>query len=461
MKRSVKALMLLVVVALLAGGYTLVSNTTQPDQVSEESGTFDLNAKLAEDIAGLAWTSGGTDFSFTRVDDTWAMDGNAAFPASQSALDALAESLASLTATRKITDVTSPADYGLEEPAFTVMATWNDGSQTVYAMGDATPFADGYYLSLSDQAEVVYTIASSLATAFSKTLTQLADLEALPTWTQATRLTVGDTLDAVWRENGGSLDDDQRWYDSATGEALDNSAVEALLTDASAIAWETLVTAQPSEDELATYQLDDAATAITVYEDDAPVLTLLLGAATDAGDYYARLADSSMVYTVASEDVADLLDSGLDTLYRKDILPLTLDSLAEATFEAEGRTWAFQRTETVLTAATPTDTEAADAEETPEVEVTVTLNGEALDEESLSQLWSTLSSLSATARVTDSATGDCLLLLQATSETGITAELSVYPYDADSYLIPLDEGRSLLVPAETVDKALRMLRQMQ
>ena len=47
MKRSIKLLALVVVLALCVGGYLGVQRFNQTQQVSEETGTFDLTARVA------------------------------------------------------------------------------------------------------------------------------------------------------------------------------------------------------------------------------------------------------------------------------------------------------------------------------------------------------------------------------------------------------------------------------
>ena len=192
MKRSVKTLLLLCVLLICVGGYWLLQQQSSVDTVSETTGEFDLNAKVVDDLTGMSWVKDDVTYDFVKTDGVWAKADEATFPVDQDALNALAEDLLDLTATRKLEDVTSPADYGLAEPAFTVTATWSDGTSTDYAMGDETPFSDGYYLQLSDQSDVIYTIATSLSSTFADTLTDLAQKETLPEVDTVTRLALGD-----------------------------------------------------------------------------------------------------------------------------------------------------------------------------------------------------------------------------------------------------------------------------
>lgn len=462
LKRSVKTLLLLCALLVCIGGYWLLQQQSAVETVSETTGEFDLNAKTLDDLTGLQWVRDDVTYDFVKADGVWAKADEATYPVDQDALDALAEDLIDLTATRKLEDVTSPADYGLEEPAFTVTAAWSDGTSTDYIMGDETPFSDGYYLQLSDQDGVVYTIASSLDSAFADTLTDLAEKETLPEVETVTRMALGDSLDVTWSETSRNINPEQHWYDTATGEPLTDADVEDLIASAQSIGWETLVAASVGEEDLSTYGLGDAeATQLVLYNGEEAAMTLLLGAEDESGDLYARLPGSGMVYTVASEDVSDLMDASLDTLWSKTLLNVPYDQLQEAVLTADGVSRVFHpQGETVLaTESDLEDAEDADSADTGEADAA---EADADEEEEtvdpFEELWNSVIALTATDRLTTGTPGSTVLTVQATDLNGITATLVISEYNVDSYVATM-EGRSLLVSADTVDKLVRTIKQ--
>lgn len=435
MKRSVKTLLLLCVLLICVGGYWLLQQQSSVDTVSETTGEFDLNAKVVDDLTGMSWVKDDVTYDFVKTDGVWAKADEATFPVDQDALNALAEDLLDLTATRKLEDVTSPADYGLAEPAFTVTATWSDGTSTDYAMGDETPFSDGYYLQLSDQSDVIYTIAASLSSTFADTLTDLAQKETLPEVDTVTRLALGDSLDVTWSETSRGINPDQHWYDTATGEPLTDADVE----------------------DLSTYGLTDAeAKQLALYNDTEAALTLLLGNEDENGDIYARLPDSTMVYTVAAEDVSSLMSASLDTLWSKTLLSLPYDQLQEAVFTTS-------TTSRVLHPQAGEDAAADDAASSDN-EALATATDAATDEETEEpvdpdeELWNSLTALQATDRLTSGTLGNTVLSVQVTDVNGLTVTLVFSEYDVDSYVATMD-GRSLLVSADEVDKLVRTVKQ--
>ena len=232
-------ILLLVLLAVMVGGYFGVQQFNKTESVSETAGNFDLTAKTIADLAGLNWTKDETTFSFTYSNDTWSTADQPAWPVLQSGVQTMADTLVGLQATRKLEDVKNLADYGLETPAFSDMAVWKDGSRTTYSMGDATPFADGYYLSLSGQEGTIYTIASSLSAVFIKTQKDLVATEEIPSVADVTDLSVGSTFAASKKETSITVDPDQFWYDSFTDAPLDESQIESLISSAKEIEWKS------------------------------------------------------------------------------------------------------------------------------------------------------------------------------------------------------------------------------
>ena len=434
MKRSIKLLVLVVVLALCVGGYLGVQQLNQTQQVSEETGTFDLTARVAEDLTGLSWTANDTTFDLTHDGGAWQRTDDPAFPMDQDKTQAVADDLLALTATRKIEDVTSPADYGLAEPAFTVTARWQDGTETTYAMGDDTPFGDGYYLLLSGQDTVIYTIEDDLSDIFDTTMNALAVLETIPTAENVTRLTVGDSLDLTLAETSLTINPDQLWY-AAEGYPVDGA--ETLVEAAQDIAWDELVTASASDEELTAWGLDDAATAVTLYDGDKAGMTILLGNTDDDGNYYACLPGSTMMYTVAAADVSDLLTATAEDMRSETILSLPYEQVKSATLTAGSAVYTLEPADV----ATDTDLEGQEAAEDP---------GE--------DLWTLVLGLTAAGEPEGSA-GDLVLSIHVTSDEGMEATLTIAEYDADSYQLTMD-GRTVLVSADAVDKLVRQVKQL-
>ena len=349
-----------------------------------------------------------------------------------------------MKADRKLENVEKPEDYGLLEPAFTLTAGWSDGTETVYSMGDETPFGDGYYLSLSGEDGTVYTVADALSGDFSGSLLSFAQSEELPAVENVTRLVVGDTLDvegtAEKTEGEGSS---LRWTWKATGEKLDGSEVEALIDEAKNLRWTELKAVNADDEALSGYGLtDEQATAITLYDGETIVWKLLAGAEADEGGHYVRLPDSAMVYTA---DVASLLEADVGSLYDAALTELTAEEVSTISVKAGDQLWEYAA-DIVETAAENSDasddTETETAAETPRWE----------------QLFEKLSAMKATGRVTETPGTTPVLEAQIVTRTGGKETFAFFLYDESNYLMPINETTGYLFSADKVDQLLRVLR---
>lgn len=449
MKRGKRALILAGVLALLVLAYVGVQKSvSRPETVAEESGTYPLTSHTAEELTSLQWSSGDGEeqeaLHFIKADGQWQADGDEAFPVKQDSVEALVETLTALEADRKLENVENPGDYGLAEPAFSLTAAWSDGTETVYAMGDETTFGDGYYLSLSGEDGTVYTVADSLSDAFSGTLLSFAQMEELPAVETATRLVVGDTLDA--EGTARETEDEEaalRWTWKATGEKLDGSEVEALIDEIKNLSWTELKAVNADDEALSGYGLtDEQATGITLYDGETIVWKLLAGAEAEEGGRYVRLPDSAMVYTA---DVDALLEADVDSLYDAALTGLTAEEVSTISVKAGEQVWEY-----AADSAEAAD-ETSDASGNTETETTA-------ETPRWEQLFEKLSAMKATGRVAGTPGTTPVLEAQIVTQTGGKETFAFFLYDESSYLMPINENTGYLFSADKVDQLLRTLR---
>ena len=111
MKRGKRALILAGVLAVLVLVYVGVQKggSSQPETVTEESGSYPLTSHTAEELTSLQWTSGDGEeqetLHFVKTDGQWRVEGDEAFPVKQDSVEGLAETLTALKADRKLENV--------------------------------------------------------------------------------------------------------------------------------------------------------------------------------------------------------------------------------------------------------------------------------------------------------------------------------------------------------------------
>ena len=469
MNRGKKMLLLVLVLAVVLVGYKLAGRTSETETAQEESGTFELTAQTADEVSSLSWTNDDTTYDFTRADGTWTKSDDASYPVSQDDLDELADSLISLKGVRKLENVTDASIYGLSEPAFSVTATWSDGSETVYHMGNATPFEDGYYLCLNDQSDTVYTIADSLSLMFDVDMSDLTQMEDVPGVENANRITVGTTLDASKQETSSTINTDQLWY-AADGRPLDH--VDDLVSLFDEIEWNSLVNAVANDDELAEWQLDDAnAVAVSLYGADDSSATILFGCTNADGDYYARLPESTMVYTVAAANAVELLSATPESMISTELVGTDYEDVKTAVFTTGETQYTITADTTEKDAATEekaaTEEDAATEENAAVEAEAVTGEDAASETETTTEaddpdetLWDTLTAIGASAYLSEDVSDhEVVLTVSVTTKDDVSCEFSFAEYDADNYCVT-DGLRTMLVDAASVDKLIRMIKSM-
>ena len=162
MKRGLILTLMLGLAAVVAAGWFLFQGNHEEEKMQESSGDFRLADGTLEELTGISLTADDRTWKFKWKDGAWEAEDNTG-QVDQEKVQGLAEKLVSLQANRKIENVDSLEDFGLDDPEITVTAEWQDGGSTAYSIGEETPFRDGYYLLMSTQKDTIYTIAVPLA----------------------------------------------------------------------------------------------------------------------------------------------------------------------------------------------------------------------------------------------------------------------------------------------------------
>lgn len=420
MSRGMKMIVMLVALVLLVGGYQLLLKSNEA-QLTEKEGTFALSNKEADTLTALTWSSSEGDFSFERTEDGWGKADDAAFPVNQDELAYLSDSIASLVANRQIEGVEKLEDYGLDDPMFSVIATWGEESVT-YSMGDATPFGDGYYVMLSGD-DTVYTTTASLESIFSYSLTDLCQLEEMPEIETVTHLAFGSDLDIELLTDSKTINPGELWYATGSDTPMDTTSVDSLISEVQALDWQDIISASADGATITEYALDAAqGKALTVYNGEEILLELMLGATNEDGDYYARLMDSKMIYTISSDSLTSLLAASNESLRSMELIVLDEDNVAKLILEADD------------------------------------LYEIAVDSESFTEIYDQITAISGNSFVDSYDDAERILRIEIENSDGMTTEFSFYAYDVDSYACPQTDGSILLVSADGIDKLVRMLR---
>ena len=208
----------------------------------------------------------------------------------------MTEALGKITADRELTDGDELADYGLEEPVYTVEVTSSDGKVTNIYFGNTT--GDYYYVTVNDTG-VVYTVSTTVIEDLNYTLDDMAQLDDYPS------IGSGNLVREVITRNGETTT-----YDSENEEQEEDIA--AVAGGLGAVTLSEAADYSVADEDLAGSGLDED-TRITVeatytQDDEEKVLTLYLGDEDGDGNRYVMINDSRIVYLISTEVCNNILN---------------------------------------------------------------------------------------------------------------------------------------------------------
>lgn len=297
MKNKKAVPILIAVLAVLLVVYFGLQSWNKKQEEEEESGESILVTELdADTITAVSYNVGNGELAFEKQDDTWYYAEDKDFPLDQSYLQNIVDGMCAITADRKLEDGDALADYGLEEPAYTVQLTDSEGNTTQIGFGDLT--GDNYYVNVngSDQ---VYTVASTALDDLQYTLDEMAQLDEYPS------IGSGNLKKEVITENGETTT-----YDSENEDQAEDIA--AVAGGLGAVTLSEAADYSVEDADQAGYGLDEESriTVEATYTEDEEekVLTLYIGTEDGDGSRYVMMNDSRIVYLISTEICDNILN---------------------------------------------------------------------------------------------------------------------------------------------------------
>ncbi len=297
MKKKRSIFLLLGVLALLLIIYfALQAWNTRKEEKSEEESNVQVTDIDPADITALRFDVGNGEMEFEKEDGAWYYTPDRDFPLAQSYPEDMTEALGKITADRELTDGDELADYGLEEPVYTVEVTSSDGKVTNIYFGNTT--GDYYYVTVNDTG-VVYTVSTTVIEDLNYTLDDMAQLDDYPS------IGSGNLVREVITRNGETTT-----YDSENEDQEEDIA--AVAGGLGAVTLSEAADYSVADEDLAGLGLDED-TRITVeatytQDDEEKVLTLYIGNEDGDGNRYVMMNDSRIVYLISTEVCDNILN---------------------------------------------------------------------------------------------------------------------------------------------------------
>ena len=356
MNKKMKQLLVLlgcfIVIMIAYIGTTIVlKNQEEKEEIlqSKEEEANTIAITNMDNVSEVSYNNGSESLSFVKKEDTWYYKEDEAFPLEQSYITDLVETASKLQATRKLENGDTLQDYGLEEPDKTVTLADENGNHLMLNIGNSVN--GDYYLYVSGNESVVYTVSSDLLSKIDYSLYDLMKLEEIPTITESNIKEISiveensdillkpvvnqdDTIDnqddiidneentIETQENTEAItesDDTQsetvNWIKMENGASEDitnSTQITDILNNLSSLAFESCTNYNASKEQLESCGLSSQSRQISImYNDEETVKTVVLniGNVDDSGEYYyATMDDSTAIYLIDKEVIAPFFE---------------------------------------------------------------------------------------------------------------------------------------------------------
>ena len=373
MTRKTRLILLSGILVVTVGAAVGVSLSEKAREDIRESGevVFELPADTA---TAVSWTytdeDGGTVSLSFRKDGDWLYDGDEAFPVDAEKLQELLDQFAQLRAAFVIEDVTDYAQYGLEDPICSIDITAGETDYEIL-VGDYSEMDSQRYLSLGDGS--VYLVNEDPMDVYEATLDDFLRGDDIPAFAEVESVAFGGAEDQTIRrdENGDSYRKEDDYY--LDGRPLDTDKLDSYLSHLSGMSLNDYATYKAAEADLAEYGLDDPELTVTVeYPDleteETEIITVAVSRAPadretpwsevaaalgsedeDASAYedsaaYLRMGESTIIYEISYEDLAQIMACTYDDLRHSEILPAEFEDVQSLTVTLDGQSYTFTRT---------------------------------------------------------------------------------------------------------------------
>jgi hypothetical protein len=296
-----KLFMLLGILVLLIAVYAGLSiyNKKTAEREAAEAEAEQISLVEADELTALAYSDGTSEMDLRCEDGTWSYGEDDEIPLDQDLVETIVSAVLDLTAVREIEEPDALADYGLEEPSYTITYTSEgEEDEVTLLVGNAT--GEDYYMMIQD-ADSVYTIDSTLVYSLTWDLADLVEYDTMPS------VGSGNILKVDVTENGEttSYEDEDDLAELAGGWGTIS------LTDCADY--------HVTDDTLEEYGLDEAQriAATVTYTDSATeeeeTCTVYIGKTDEDGtSQYVMPEGSKMVYRVGVEIVQNMISVDAD-----------------------------------------------------------------------------------------------------------------------------------------------------
>lgn len=305
----------LVILAALLAGLKLYNNAQEEKKVQEEESAR-IHITEPGSLSQISYNNGTENIEVVKNGDSWTLAEDPEVELQQSYFTTLESEISNLIADREIPEPDDLSDYGLDNPAYTIKATDEEGNETIIHVGNG---ADSeYYLTTGDK-DKIYTGGSALVSAIQYEIGDMIVNDTIPTigTSQVVKINI-NTPNGKSSYKGDSDDDED--------------AISTILGGLGALSFDGCENYHVENDELADYGLDkehriavkitykemteesdDSESTSTDDSTEQQTFTLYIGNADDTGtSRYVQVKGSKIINKALADTVNNLLNESVE-----------------------------------------------------------------------------------------------------------------------------------------------------
>ena len=305
----------------LAGAYLILKGRNAKLEEERQKAQEEARIPVTEGLTlqKISYTDGEESMSYVKEEGGWMYEPEPEIALDQDVMETMADVFSNLTAERELKDGDELADYGLEEPAYTLNLTDEDGNETVIYVGNSLD--DGRYVTMGDKSRI-FTMDNELTGQLYFSLDNVAQQETFSisagsanlqqvtiSGPEGEKVYVNDQEEEVGDDSLQEDAEDQEEGESST----EASPIDTVIGGLGAIAFNSCADYHATEEELPAYGLDEASriTVTVTYTQDEETQTAVfyVGDQTEDGqDRYLQLEGSSMVHLATAAAVENIIN---------------------------------------------------------------------------------------------------------------------------------------------------------
>ena len=305
----------------LAGAYLILKGRNAKLEEERQKAQEEARVPVTEGLTlqKISYTDGEESMSYVKEEGGWMYEPEPEIALDQDVMETMADVFSNLTAERELKDGDELADYGLEEPAYTLNLTDEDGNETAIYVGNSLD--DGRYVTMGDKSRI-FTMDNELTGQLYFSLDNVAQQETFSisagsanlqqvtiSGPEGEKVYVNDQEEEVGDDSLQEDAEDQEEGESST----EASPIDTVIGGLGAIAFNSCADYHATEEELPAYGLDEASriTVTVTYTQDEETQTAVfyVGDQTEDGqDRYLQLEGSSMVHLATAAAVENVIN---------------------------------------------------------------------------------------------------------------------------------------------------------